>query len=340
MKQSMQWILLTAIAGVFVAQAQGPRRFEMPEVSPEDKAFLEKRGTRGIGVHDPSTIVKCKDTYWIFQTGIGTPSYWSKDLKTWERGPQVFSEKPSWQAETVPKNDGMHYWAPDVIYFKGQYLLYFSVSSFGSNTSAIGVTRNKTLDPDDPDYKWSEPELVIKSDRSCNYNAIDPALIADEDGRLWMTFGSFWSGMQLIELNPKTGMRISEDSPVKTLAHYDSIEAPYLYYHDGYYYLFVNWGMCCRGANSTYSLRVGRSRRITGPYFDKEDRDMLNGGGSLLLETDGIFVGPGHAGIWKEGESYLLGMHFYNAAMRGWSQYALRPLSWDDEGWPVVETPK
>ena len=111
-----------------------------------------------------------------------------------------------------------------------------------------------------------------------------------------------------------------------------------MYFYDGYYYLFVDWGMCCRGADSTYNMRVGRSKNITGPYLDKEGKDMLTGGGTLLLDTEGPFIGPGHPGIIKKDNNYLLSMHFYNGAQRGASQYAIRSLEWDDDGWPVVVT--
>ena len=127
----------------------------------------------------------------------------------------------------------------------------------------------------------------------------------DADGNLWMSFGSFWGGIKLIQLDPATGKRIAPDSPVHALAHYDSIEAPFIYHHNGVYYLFLNWGMCCRGLNSTYNMRVGRSPKITGPYLDKEDKDMLEGGGTLLLDTDGPFIGPGHAGILEGGRQIL-----------------------------------
>lgn len=197
-----------------------------------------------------------------------------------------------------------------------------------------------TLDPNDPDYKWTEPALVIKSNPRWDFNAIDPGVIADQQGNLWMSFGSFWSGIKMIQLDPNTGKRISPDSPIYSLAHYDSIEAPFIYFYDGYYYLFVDWGMCCRGADSTYNMRVGRSMKITGPYLDKEGKDMLTGGGTLLLDTDGPFIGPGHPGIIKEDNNYLLSMHYYNGARRGASQYAIRPFEWDDEGWPVVVTPE
>lgn len=256
------------------------------------------------------------------------------------RGPSVFNKPPSWQAETVPNNRGMHYWAPDIIYHKDKYLLFFSISSFGVNTSAIGVTTNKTLDPNDPAYQWTEPQMVIQSDPNCNYNTIDPGVIVDQDDNLWMSFGSFWDGIQLIQLNLDTGTRIAPDSPVINLAHYDSIEAPHIYFHDGYYYLFLNWGMCCRGTRSTYNMRVGRSKKITGPYMDQKGMDMLIGGGTLLLETDGIFIGPGHPDIWQEGDKYYMGMHFYNGAQNGMSLYAIRPLQWGNDGWPVIATPK
>ena len=160
----------------------------------------------------------------------------------------------------------------------------------------------------------------------------------DGDGKFYSAGGSFWSGIKLIQLDPETGKRIP-DSPMYSLASYDSIEASFIYYHDGYYYLFLDWGMCCRGVNSTYNMRVGRSKKITGPYLDKEGKDLLDRGGSLLLETDGAFIGPGHPGIIKVDDNYLLGMHFYNGARNGASQYAIRPLEWDKDGWPYVVTP-
>jgi beta-xylosidase len=300
-------------------------------------AHLQKLGKRPIRVHDPSTIARCKDDYWIFCTGRGTPSFHSKDLITWQRGPTTFTASPSWVASAVPRNrSGLDFWAPDVTFFRGKYLLYFSVSTFGKNTSAIGLATNVTLDPCDPGYAWKDGGLVIQSDPNDDFNTIDPAVTADAEGNLWLAFGSFWGGIKLIQLDPATGKRIAPDSPVYPLAHYDSIEASYIYYHSGLYYLFVNWGMCCRGVNSTYNIRVGRSIKITGPYLDKEDKDMLKGGGTLLLATDGPFIGPGHAGILRESDKYWLGMHFYDGTQHGMSYYALRPLTWSDDGWPVV----
>jgi arabinan endo-1,5-alpha-L-arabinosidase len=151
-----------------------------------------------------------------------------------------------------------------------------------------------------------------------------------------MSFGSYWSGIKLIELDPATGKRIAADSQIYSLAYNKSIEASYLYRHGDFYYLFVNWGKCCSGVNSTYNIRVGRSGKITGPYLDKEGKDLLQNGGTLLLDTDGPFIGPGQTGIFQEADKTLISMHYYDGTRRGASLLAIRPLNWDEQGWPVV----
>ncbi len=317
----------------------GPRRGRAnTRVFPPDETNrLVKLGSRGIGVHDPSTIAKGKDEYWIFYTGMGVPSYHSKDLVHWERGPVVFTNAPSWTTN-VPGFRGRSFWAPDVIHLGNRYLLYYSASSFGKNTSGIGLATNPTLDPNNPDYEWTDQGVVVQSFTTNDFNTIDPAVTLDADGKPWLAFGSFWTGIKLIQLDPKTGLRIAPDSPIYSLAHYETIEASYIYHHDGKYYLFVNWGYCCRGVDSTYEIRVGRSEKITGPYLDRDGKDMVAGGGTKVLDTDGAFIGPGHAGIYADGEKYWFSCHFYDGTtQRGTSRYALRPMHWDAEGWPVVD---
>lgn len=304
-------------------------------VSDPNQALL-RLGSRGARAHDPSTIVKCKNEYWFFCTGHGIPSYRSKDLVTWQPGPMIFREPRPWVKEAVPAHrTGMDFWAPDVIEVGGRYLLYYSASTFGKNTSAIAVATNATLDPDDPRYKWEDQGVVFRSAPPDNFNAIDPAVIHDGK-RLWLTFGSFWSGIKLIELDPTTGKRISPDSKIYSLANNPQIEAPYIYKHGRNYYLFVNWGFCCRGINSTYEIRIGRSRSITGPYLDKEGKDLLASGGTLLLGSQAPMVGPGHAGIVREGHREWLSFHFYNAEENGMPTLGIRPITWDRDGWPTV----
>lgn len=296
-------------------------------------------GSRQVRVHDPSTIVKCKDEYWVFYTGRGVPSYHSKDLVKWEAGPAVFTNAPDWIAQAVPANRWMYYWAPDVIHLNDHYLLYYAASSFGKNRSAIGLATNPTLDPDDPKFHWTDQGIVVQSTNTDDFNTIDPAVSLDADGNLWLAFGSFWSGIKLIQLDPNTGKRIAPQSPLYSLASNDSIEASYIYHHDGFYYLFVNWGRCCRGMNSTYEVRVGRSRKITGPYLDKNETDLMASGGSLFLAADGSFIGPGHAGIVSDGTNDWLSCHFYDGTRHGLPTLAILPLRWDNNGWPEVRRP-
>jgi len=274
---------------------------------------MERSRDRGMFVHDPSTIVRCKDEYWLFSTGRGIRSRRSTDIMKWESGPSVFSTPPAWTSKVVPGNRG-YFWAPDVIHLKDRFLLYYSVSRWGAKTSAIGLA-------------WTDCGIVIQSGESDDFNAIDPAVTDDANGNLWLAFGSFWSGIKLIQLDPSTGKRIGPDSPVYSLAYHESIEAPFIYNHGGWYYLFVNWGLCCRGVKSTYNIRVGRSAEITGPYIDKRGVNMLNDGGSLFLQTVGKFIGPGHAGIFSEGGKYWFSYHYYDAERRGLATLGIRPVT-------------
>jgi arabinan endo-1,5-alpha-L-arabinosidase len=183
----------------------------------EAQAILEQHGRRDVPVHDPSSIVKCHGEYWFFATGRGIASWRSADLANWQRGPRVFAEMPAWVTKVVPGQRG-HFWAPDGIFHNGCYLLYYSVSRFGVNNSAIALVSNPTLDPDAADYHWTDHGVVVQSGTGDNFNAIDPAVMPAADGRLWMAFGSFWNGIQLIELDPDTGKRIAPDSPMHGLA--------------------------------------------------------------------------------------------------------------------------
>ena len=301
-------------------------------VSPEMAAF----GSRGVRVHDPSTIIKCDREFWVFYTGRGVPSYHSKDLVTWEPGPRVFTNVPAWAAQAVPEHRGDAFWAPDIIHLGDRYLLYYSISTFGKKVSAIGLATTPTLDPSNPAFGWADQGEVIRSGGTNDFNTIDPAVFHDANGKLWLSFGSYWSGIKLIQLDPKIGKRIAADSPIYPLAHSESIEASYLYQHAGNYYLFVNWGTCCKGTNSTYNIRVGRSKEITGPYLDQSGVDLLKGGGSLFLNSQKQFIGPGHAGIYSEGGTNWFSCHFYDGSHGGRSTLAIQTLRWTTNNWPEI----
>ncbi len=150
--------------------------------------------TGSLSIHDPSTMIKCGSRYYIFATGNNIASKSSADKMNWSSGPAVFSSPPAWTTAAVPGFVST-FWAPDIIYLNGLYYLYYSVSTFGSQVSAIGLVTNPTLDPADPNYVWTDQGAVIQSTNngSVNFNAIDPSVMLAADGRLWMTFGSWWT---------------------------------------------------------------------------------------------------------------------------------------------------
>jgi arabinan endo-1,5-alpha-L-arabinosidase len=186
-------------------------------------------------------------------------------------------------------------------------------------------------------WQWEDRGAVIVSGRDDRFNAIDPAIFRDSsDGSLWLAFGSFWDGIHLVELDPSTGMQRDRSRTPMRLASAPEIEAPFLHQRDSYYYLFLNWGKCCRGVNSTYEIRVGRSRSVTGPYLDRDGTALRDGGGTLVLASEDRWIGPGHASIFAEKGREWLVHHYYDRELGGRSRLRMVPLSWDADEWPVV----
>ena len=288
-------------------------------------------------IHDPSTIVKEGGRFYIFGTGPGIRTKSSPDLIHWTNGDSIFRAPPAWATKAVPGlRNSM--WAPDVIRVDGKFYLYYSVSTFGKQTSAIGLATSPTLDPSATNYFWTDSGAVIESNTNSPFNTIDPSAFLDVDGKLWLAFGSYWQGIFLTELDPQTGQRLGTNSPLYYLAWNNSIEASCLTRHDNFYYLFVNWGQCCKGTNSTYEVRVGRAGKITGPYLDRDGEKLTDGGGSPFLETSGRFIGPGHIGIVDDGNTNgqtQFSYHYYDADTQGKSRLAIGKIDWSD-GWPVA----
>ena len=309
-------------------------------------------------VHDPSTIVREGDSFYFFATGRGIGIYHAAphdsapDPATFERIGRVFSRDtlPRWITEVAEDQTG-HFWAPDITKAPdGRWRVYYSVSSFGKNTSAIALASSPTLDPSAAE--WRDDGIVIRSTEASDFNAIDPAIVeteGPEGTESWMVFGSWWTGIQLVQLDPETGMRLAPDAePIRLASNQgepawnNAIEAADIYERsaeDGrWYYLFVNWGLCCKGAESTYEIRVGRSRHITGPYLDRAGKPLTENGGTPLLASEPPFIGPGHPSVLDTADARLLGLHFYDARHEGRPRYALIPLAFDHEGWPTLHT--
>src|SRR5215469_7262972 len=308
--------------------------FAAPGAMAADDAHFEPLSLQGnTFIHDPSTIIKEGDQYYVFGTGWGIMYKSSPDLIHWKHLTPVFSDPPAWTGPAVPEFQG-HFWAPDIIRVDGKFLLYYAVSTWGKQVSAIGMATSPTLDQSAPNYKWTDCGMVIASTNGSDYNTIDPSAMLDDDGKLWLTFGSYWHGIYLTQLDPQTGLR-TKDQTVYHLAWNHSIEASCLTRHDHFYYLFVNWGTCCQGTNSTYEVRMGRATQVTGPYLDRNGKDLENGGGSKFLESTGRFIGPGHIGILKDGDTIWFSYHYYDAATSGRSRLAVGKLGWTKDGWPV-----
>jgi arabinan endo-1,5-alpha-L-arabinosidase len=299
-------------------------------------------------VHDP-TMIRQGRNYYVFSTGdadgvIGngnTQIRSSSDLEHWRYVGTVFSTIPSWIKDR--EADIKNLWAPDISYFNGTYHLYYAASSFGSNQSLIALATNKTLNPKDPDYKWNDDGVVISSSKSDSWNAIDPNLVLDRKGEPWLAFGSFWTGIKLIRLDKRTGKPAETQPHVYSLAERpdppDAIEASSIVYHYPYYYLFASYGFCCRGVNSTYTTRVGRSRNITGPYYDESEKPLLDGGGTILLKNEGNMIGPGGESLYQEGKRWFIVYHYYDAADNGIPHLQIRRIKWTKDGWPKVDKP-
>lgn len=301
-----------------------------------------------ISVHDP-VMIKEGEVYHLFCTGRGIAHWSSTDMKNWKQEKPVFETAPQWAVDAVPGYRG-HTWAPDISFNNGLYYIYYSASAFGKNTSCIGVASNKTLDPDSPDYKWTDHGKVIQSVPGRDmWNAIDPNLVFDDEGQPWLAFGSFWSGMKLVKMDQNL-LKVAEPQVWHTISKrersfktddYDpgegAVEAPFIFKKNGYYYLFVSFDYCCRGKDSTYKIVVGRSDKVQGPYLDKSGVSMDQGGGSLVLEGNADWHGVGHNSAYTfNGRDYLV-FHGYDASdERGRSKLIIGDIAWDSDGWPVV----
>ena len=271
-------------------------------------------------IHDPSTIAVCDGKYYTFGTGGG--GLISTDGWTWKNG----AERPGGGA------------APDVLKIGDRYLVIYGATGGGlggGHNGRILTMWNKTLDPASPDFHFTEAIEVASSDGQEDNDAIDPGLLLDpNDGRLWVSYGTYFGNIRLIELDPQTGRRVEGNEALDIAI---DCEATDLIYRDGWYYLLGTHGTCCDGVNSTYNIVAGRSRRVTGPYLDNVGRDMLAGGGKMVIAAGDRLVGPGHFGrtIIDKGVEVMSCHYEADLDQGGRSVLGLRPLLWKN-GWPVA----
>lgn len=271
-----------------------------------------------IQIHDPSTIVRCDGKLYTY--GTGGSCLVSDDGWTWTRG-------------TTPPRRGM---APDIIHVGERYFMYVARNVGAQPRADINMIWSKSLDTNSPNCKWEEGGVVASSDGVEDCNAIDPGVMLDPtDGRLWLVYGSYFGYIRLVELNPETGQRRNpNDTPVNLAIN---CEAAIMIHHDGWYYLLATHGSCCRGADSGYNIRMGRSKKVTGPFLDHEDVDMIKGGGKLFVGSMSRHIGPGHFGLLDLGDGVQKFSCHYEADLDrgGASVLDIRPLLWKDS-WPIA----
>lgn len=309
------------------------------------------------GVHDPAQLVEVNNELVLFASAVEWSTYEFGSNEWQLKGDNIYADgSPFWY-------NGTNLWAPSVFKTSSDELrLYHSaVSDEDNHKSKIGFA---TVDASTSDFTFTpSSDYVLESQNTEQPFAIDPAVFEDDSNRIWLVYGSHAEGIWMIELDKATGLlkvnpsnkiwNITDDRFIE-IANYggqldeNNIEAAYIYNHpsNSYYYLFVNWDVCCSGINSTYNIRVGRSENPTGPFVDKDGAELKNGGGTLFLDANGEiignsrFAGPGHSGIYRHSDGkYYFSHHFYDANNNGEPSLAIWNLSWVDD-WPVLNTQK
>ena len=271
-------------------------------------------------IHDPSTIMECDGKYYTFGTGGG--GLISEDGWNWYPG----AVRPGGGA------------APDAMKIGDRYLVAYSATGGGLGGGHAGrvlTMWNRTLDPFSPDFAYTEAIEVASSEVDEDCDAIDAGLFMDPvTGRLWCTYGTYFGFIRIVELDPRTGARVEGNQPVDIAI---DCEATTVIWRDGWYYLLGTHGTCCDGVNSTYNIVAGRSRKVTGPYVDNMGRDMLAGGGKMVVDADDRQFGAGHFGRYVEDEGVEKMSFHWEADLdrSARSVLAVRPLLWED-GWPVA----
>jgi arabinan endo-1,5-alpha-L-arabinosidase len=320
-----RFVLIAALGSVAVGRT--------PELLPLD-GDIER-------VHDPA-IIRQNDTYYVFCTGRHPgggiiPIRTSKDLRHWTLSGAVFDKLPDWVTREIP--GARDAWAPDISYFSGRYHLYYAVSTFGKNNSAIGLATNTTLDPASPNYKWVDEGMVIRSRQGQDdWNAIDPNLVIENKNKVWLNWGSFWGGIKMRRIDPASGKLSSSDTRLYSLASrpaptHRAIEAPFIVRDGRYWYLFVSFDFCCRGAKSDYKVVAGRAKKVTGPYLDAAGHPLTEGAGSPVESAaTAKWHGAGHEAVLHDGRNDYLVFHAYDA-ITGRPVLQISTIVWED-GWP------
>ena len=296
--------------------------------------------------HDPS-MVRFEDGYALMSTNNNLQLWTSEDAYNWQNHKSTVSKIPQWAYQYAPNTEGI--WAPDIYYMNGEFRVYYCVSVFGKRTSAIGYQSTKSIMPGTSDYGWTDHGHVFHTVASDKYNAIDADVVRDTQGNYWMAFGSFGLGIQLIKLDAKTGYQATDDKTVYNIARRTSKasegaeEGPSLIEHGGKYFLFTAWDKCCQQGNdiekTTYKTAYGRADKVTGPYKDRAGNDMATGGGTILLERYGRYVGPGGGEAFQDLNRVRFVHHYYDNAGDKYNHIHIRDVVFTEDNWAEMGQP-
>jgi arabinan endo-1,5-alpha-L-arabinosidase len=310
-----------------------------PGLPPAAPAVAPLHGN--VTLHDPALAQGTKANLWfVYSSGDPGADGGAVQIRksvdngrTWSYLGTMWKEIPKWLTDEVPGANTM--WAPEILRHGNTYYLYYAVSTLGHNNSVIALATNTTLDPAAPGYRWVDQGKVVRSLPASDFNAIDPDIVQDAGGTPWLVFGSYWSGIQMVQLQWPSGKRSADPTRFHLADRklpVNAIEGSAVIAHGGWYYLFTSWDRCCLGVQSTYRIVVGRSRSITGPYVDTTGRSLMDGGGTTLLASTGNQVGPGGESI----AGGVLAYHFYDATAAGVPRLGMRTLGWNADGWPQL----
>ena len=296
--------------------------------------------------HDPS-MVRFEDGYALMSTNNNLQLWTSEDAYTWKDHKSTVSAIPQWAYQYAPGTEGI--WAPDLYYMNGEFRAYYCVSVFGKRSSAIGYTATTSIVPGTSGYGWKDHGHVFHTTTSDKYNAIDADVVRDTEGNYWMAFGSFGLGIQLIKLDAASGYQASDDKTVYNIARRTSKasegaeEGPSLIEHNGQYFLFTAWDKCCQqGANieqTTYKTAYGRADKVTGPYMGRAGYDMANGGGTILMERYGRYVGPGGGEAFQDLNRVRFVHHYYDLNGDKYNHIHIRDVVFTDDNWVEMGQP-
>jgi len=247
----------------------------------------------------------------------------SKNLVNWEVVGDALQKKPDWKAK-----GGI--WAPDAAYYKRNYFLYYSYSTWGDENPGIGVASAKN-----PEGPFTDHGKLFLSKEIGVDNSID-AVFFKEKRKPYLVWGSF-HGIYGVQLS-KDGKSIKGE---KFQLAGNAYEGSLIYKREKYYYYFGSVGSCCEGEKSTYRVKVGRSLKFKGPYVDKEGKSLIENGGTLLLQKnpgEEGFIGPGHNGdivTDKAGQTWMI-YHAFDKKEPVRRVMLLDKITWEN-GWPVID---